>query len=44
MTIDKLTIKFMGKKETVFRVLDKDGEVLRCFETETEAQEWINSK
>lgn len=37
-TIDKLTIKLFGKKETVYRVLDADGEVLRVFATLAEAQ------
>jgi hypothetical protein len=36
-TITKMKIKLLGKTETIFRVLDKDGEVLRVFATQAEA-------
>lgn len=38
MIIDKITIKFLGKKETFYRILDAQGEVLRVFATKEEAQ------
>jgi hypothetical protein len=41
MTINKLTIKLFGKKETIFRVLDKDGEVVKVFLTLEEAQAFV---
>ena len=41
MTISKMTIKFLGKKETVFRVLDKDGEVVSVFASLEEAAAFL---
>lgn len=38
LTIDKLTIKFLGKKETVYRVLDRAGEVVGVYSTKAEAE------
>lgn len=43
MTINKMKIKLFGKVDTLYRVLDKDGEVLQVLETEKEAQEWIDN-
>lgn len=41
MTINKFTIKFLGKKETVFRGLDENGEVVQVFATKAEAEAWL---
>ncbi|WP_257721703.1 hypothetical protein [Variovorax sp. PAMC 28711] len=41
MTIDKLTIKFLGKRETVYRILDEAGEVLRVFAEKEEAEAFL---
>lgn len=41
MSINKLTIKFLGKKETVYRVLDKSGEVVQVFCSHEEADAYI---
>lgn len=41
MTISKMTIKFLGKKETVFRVLDKEGEVVGVFASLEEAKAFL---
>lgn len=41
MTIDKITFKLFGKKSTVYRVLDANGEVVQCFETLAEAQGYV---
>jgi transposase-like protein len=38
LTIDKLTIKFLGKKETVYRLLDQAGEVVAVYATKAEAE------
>lgn len=38
LILDKLTIKFLGKKLTFWRLLDQDGEVVRVFETKEEAE------
>lgn len=38
LILDKLTIKFLGKKETVYRLLDNNGEVVRVFATKEEAE------
>lgn len=40
MTIDKITVKFLGKKETIFRAI-QDGEVVQVFETKAEAEAWV---
>ena len=40
MNIDKLTIKFLGKKETVYRVF-KDGELIRIFTSKEEAEAFL---
>lgn len=44
MTINTFNMKFLGKKITMFRVLDNNGEVLQVLETKEEAQAWIASK
>jgi len=44
MTISKITVKFLGKKESMFRVLDKAGEVLQVFCTQAEAQKWLDEQ
>lgn len=44
MTISKFKMKFLGKTEILFRVLDNNGEVLQVLETEQEAQEWISKQ
>ena len=41
MTISKMTIKFLGQKCTVYRVLDKDGEVVQVFESLEEANAFV---
>ena len=42
MIINKITIKFLGKKESMYRVLDDAGEVLQVFMTKEEAEAFIN--
>ena len=44
MTISKMKIKFLGKVGTLYRVLDEAGEVLQVFETQQEAEEFVNAK
>lgn len=41
MTISKITIKFLGKKETLYRALNANGEVLQVFSTQAEAEAWV---
>lgn len=41
MTITKTTIKFLGNKVTLYRVLDSKGEVLQVLESQEEAAAWI---
>ena len=43
MTITKMKLKFLGKTGYIFRVF-KDGELVGCFETETEAQAFAAAK
>ena len=43
MTITKLTIKLFGNKETLYRVLDADGEVVQVFSTLEEAKAFANA-
>ena len=43
MSIDIITIKYMGKKESLFRVIDAEGEVLQVLCTKEEAEEWMKS-
>lgn len=40
MTISKFTIKFLGKRETVYRVF-KAGEVVQVCESMEQAQAWM---
>jgi len=42
MTITKMTIKFLGQKCTVYRVLDKNGEVIRICESLEEAKAFVS--
>ena len=44
MSIDIITIKFMGKKGSLYRVIDADGEVLQVLCTKQEAEEWMESQ
>ena len=44
MQIVTKKIKLFGKVETMFQVIDKDGEVLQVACTKEEAQEWINNQ
>jgi hypothetical protein len=44
MTISKMKIKFLGKTGTLYRVLDRSGEVLQVFETQKEAEDFVNAK
>ena len=41
MTINKMTIKMLGQKCTVYRVIDQCGEVVRVFESLEEAQAFL---
>lgn len=41
MTIDKITFKMFGKKTTVYRALNADGEVVQVFETLEAAQAYV---
>ena len=43
-SIDIITIKFMGKKESLFRVIDAEGEVLQVLCSKEEAEEWMKSQ
>lgn len=43
MIVTKFTMKFLGKKLTYFRVLDKNGEVLHVACSEPEAIEWLTA-
>lgn len=43
LIIDKLTIKFLGKKVTVWRVLDAEGEVVKVACSKDEAQAFIDA-
>lgn len=44
MTINTFKMKFLGKTSVLFRVLDRDGEVLQVLESKEEAEAWIASK
>lgn len=44
MTIDKITVKLFGKKETLYRAIDADGEVIRVFESPEDAQAWVDAQ
>ena len=44
MSIDIITIKYMGKKESLFRVIDAEGEVLQVLCSKEEAEEWMKSQ
>lgn len=41
MKINPIKIKFLGKTNTLFRVLNAKGEVLQVLETKEEAEAWI---
>ena len=41
MTIHTMKIKLFGKIETVYRVLDKAGEVLHVAADKADAEQWI---
>lgn len=41
MTISKMTIKFLGKKETIYRALNAKGEVVQVFADKEEAEAWL---
>ena len=41
MTINKFTLKVLGTKYTVYRVLVKDGEVLQVLDSHEEADAYI---
>jgi hypothetical protein len=41
LTIEKFTVKFLGKKETVWRVLDSEGEVVKVVCSEEEATAFV---
>lgn len=43
MTINAITIKLFGNKNTVFRVLNATGEVVQVLATKEEAEAWIKS-
>jgi hypothetical protein len=42
MTITTLKIKFLGKTEVMFRVM-QDGQVVQVFNTQAEAAAWVAS-
>ena len=44
MSIDIITIKYMGKKESLFRVIDTEGEVLQVLCSKEEAEAWMESQ
>lgn len=44
MSIDIITIKYMGNKESMFRVIDAEGEVLQVLCSKEEAEEWMKSQ
>jgi len=44
MTISKMTIKFLGKKETIYRALNVNGEVVRVFADKEEADAWLSAQ
>lgn len=44
MTISPLKIKFLGKTQTIYRVLDQAGEVLFIGETAKECKNWIDAE
>ena len=44
MSIDIITIKYIGKKESLFRVIDEEGEVLQVLCSKQEAEEWMKSQ
>lgn len=44
MKVTTFKMKFLGKMVTLFRVLDKKGEVLQVLETEAEAKAWIEAQ
>jgi hypothetical protein len=41
MKIDEFKMKFLGKIEIVFRVLDARGKVVQVLETRAAAESWI---
>jgi hypothetical protein len=41
MKINEFKIKFLGKTEIMFRVLDARGEVVQVLETRAAAESWI---
>ena len=44
MRVNKFSIKFLGKKVTVYRVLNASGHVLQVCETQESAEQWIVSQ
>lgn len=44
MKVSQIKIKFLGKTEIMFRVLDKSGEVLFVGCDEAECTEWIRAQ
>ena len=43
MTVQTFKMKFLGKSGVLFRVLDKNGEVVQVFETKEEAEQFVNA-
>jgi hypothetical protein len=41
MTITAMTLKLLGKKETVYRVFSQQGELLAVFATRAEAEAFV---
>ena len=40
--IEALTIKLLGKKDTVYRCYDSTGEMVHVFYEKSEAEAWMN--
>lgn len=44
MTINAITLKLFGTKGTIYRVLDKSGEVVKVCNTREEAEAWMSAQ
>lgn len=44
MTISKMKMKFLGKVGYVFRVFSAEGELIGCYGSQEEAEEFVNAK
>lgn len=44
MTIVQITVKFLGRTDVLYRVMDSNGTAVQVFCTLNEAQDWVDYK